>query len=175
MSDNELEPAVREFEPGEDKLIAENVGVKTPREIALMLNADPKDVLRRASELLDQVDVLTISQQRQKLVMNLNLIAKDSLDAAKLTVDEYKAGLYNSAISAIEKIMKQMDRLKDEDDAQIEVLNRARIRELLRLVDKVIALGCVDIAHEYGIPEEALLGVFQARIVPAAAELENGA
>lgn len=169
-----LSEATSLFEDSHDKIISKYVGEKTPRQIAAMLgpDVDPKDVLRRATELLDEVDVLTIAQQRQKMIQTLQRISRKAMETADSTVDEYVAGLMNTSITAISRTMDQLDRMKQEDAAAIETLNKARIRELMKLVETVIVAMVMEVSDRYDIPNSELMEIAQEKFVPAAEKLE---
>ena len=54
-----------------DSVIQRWIGVKTPREIADMTGMEPFEVVRRAHQILDEVDVLTLRQQQVQFLQNL--------------------------------------------------------------------------------------------------------
>src|SRR5690625_7746741 len=66
-----------------DALIWKHAGVRPVREIAEMAGVRPDEVLRRKNELLEEVDVLTIQQKRQKLLIELDGIARDARKRAE--------------------------------------------------------------------------------------------
>lgn len=148
------------------------VGRKPLRVIAEELSLKPEEVLAVKREMLDSVDVLTIDQQRQQLMIEMRMVAQDSRRAAELTIDEYKAGLYNSAIAADKELLKQLAAMERKDSSAVEKLNEMRVRELLRLMDQVVRLGVVEIATKHGLDEHKILEVFQNRLVDAARELD---
>lgn len=148
------------------------VGIRTPRQIAEHLGWDSKDVMRRSRELLDEVDVLTIHQKKQKLLIDLQRISTEAEEAAATTVDEYKAGLYNSAVAAQKEVLKQLAALEKQDNEKIERLNALRIRELLNLMDRVVVGGCAALAERHGLSEEELMAEFRGRLVDEAQKME---
>lgn len=157
-----------------DKYIQLYVGIKSPREIAEMAGSDTHDVIRRAEEMKDEVDALTIEAQISFTMRSLNEIAADAKrDAATALDNRDRAGLYSAAISAHAQSLKQLAALKKENDGAVAELNRKRVQELLRLFDLVIEKGVTDLAEEHGLDKTELLTVFQGHIVGAARELDR--
>ena len=82
----------------EDRLW-ELVGTRTPKQIADELGLPPAEVVRRTREMLESVDVLTIEQQRQKLMIDVGRIARKAEEAFDNSLDERnKSGLLNSFV-----------------------------------------------------------------------------
>lgn len=148
------------------------VGRKPLRVIAEELNMKPEDVLAVKREMLDSVDVLSIDQQRQQLMIEIRMVAQDARQAAERTIDEYKAGLYNSAIAADKELLKQLAAIERKDSSAVERLNEMRVRELLRLMDRVVTLSVSEIAAKHDLDAHELTEVFQNRLVEAAQELD---
>lgn len=157
-----------------DSYIARYVGLKTPREIAELSGATVQDVIRRAEEMKDEADALTIEAQISFTLRSLNEIAADAKTDAKNSLDNRdKAGLYSAAVSAHAQSLKQLASLKKENDGAVAELNRKRVQELLRLFDLVIEKGVADLADEHDLDKMELLTIFQRHIVGAARELER--
>lgn len=157
-----------------DKYIARYVGIRSPREIAELSGTTARDVIRRAEEMKDEVDALSIEAQISFTLRSLNEIAADAkTDAANSTDNRDKAGLYSAAVSAHAQSLKQLAALKKENDGAVAELNRKRVQELLRLFDLVIEKGVTDLAEEHGLDKTELLTVFQGHIVGAARELDR--
>lgn len=155
-----------------DKLVMKHVGKKSAREIAELTGMDENWVLRRKNELLEEIDVLTHDQLVQKILIELREVAEKANDLAKSSLDEFKAGLFNSAIAANKEVLKQVTALRNSGGSDVERLNRLRMLELLRLLDNVVNSGAKDAAAEFQIDETRLLEIFRARIVPEAAAVE---
>lgn len=157
-----------------DSYIARYVGLKTPREIAELSGTSVQDVIRRAEEMKDEADALTIEAQISFTLRSLNEIAADAKTDAKNSLDNRdKAGLYSAAVSAHAQSLKQLASLKKENDGAVAELNRKRVQELLRLFDLVVERGVADLAEEHGLDKMELLSIFQGHIVGAARELER--
>lgn len=157
-----------------DSYISRYIGIKTPREIAELAGSNANDVIRRAEEMKDSADALTIEAQIYFAMRSLNEIAADAKTDASQAVDNRdKAGLYSAAVSAITQSLKQLNVLKKENDGAVAELNRKRVQELLRLFDLVIEKGVADLAVEHNLDKTELLTVFQGHIVGAARELER--
>lgn len=155
-----------------DNLIWRYIGQKTVREISELTGLKPEEVLRRKNELLDSVDALSIDEKRQRLLIELDGMARDARDRAKDASDEFYAGTVNAATGAIKTMLAELARMQKQDSGKIEALNQLRIRELLRLVDATVARSVREIAATHDLDETELMEVFQGHLVEAARELE---
>lgn len=156
-----------------DKAIWKSIGIKSVRTIADETGLKPEEVLRRKNELLDEVDVLSIQQKRQRLLIELDGMARDSRDRAANTVDEFYSGMLNSSVAAIKTMLTELARMERQDSGKIEALNNLRIRELLRLIDVTVARAVTEIANTHDLEEAELMEVFQGHLVEAAREVEE--
>ena len=156
-----------------DKAIWKSIGIKSVRQIADETGLKPEEVLRRKNELLDEVDVLSIQQKRQRLLIELDGMARDSRDRAANTVDEFYSGMLNSSVAAIKTMLTELARMERQDSGKIEALNNLRIRELLRLIDVTVARAVTEIANTHDLEEAELMEVFQGHLVEAAREVEE--
>lgn len=157
-----------------DTLIWRHIGVRTVREIAEIAGLRPEEVLRRKNELLDGVDVLSIEQKRQRLLIELDGMARDARDRAQGASDEFYAGTVNAASGAIKTMLAELARMQKQDSGKIEALNQLRVRELLKLVDFTVARSVREIASTHDLDETELMEIFQGHLVEAARELEQG-
>lgn len=155
-----------------DKAIWKSIGVKSVRQIANDTGLKPEEVLRRKNELLDEVDVLSIQQKRQRLLIELDGMARDARKRAEGVIDEYAAGLWNAATSAVKTMLTELARMERQDSGKIEALNNLRIRELLRLIDVTVARAITEIANTHDLEEAELMEVFQGHLVEAARGIE---
>lgn len=155
-----------------DKLLWRYIGVRSVREIAELAGVAPEVVLRRKAELLDEVDVLSIAERRQRVVVELDGMARDARERALGASDEYMSGLLNSSVSALKAMLAELARLEKQDLGAVEELNRLRVRELLSLVDEVVVESVRVISAEHGIPESVLMEVFQERLLSVARDRE---
>lgn len=158
-----------------DKYIARYVGIRSPREIAELSGTTARDVIRRAEEMKDEVDALSIEAQISFTLRSLNEIAADAkTDAANSTDNRDKAGLYSAAVSAHAQSLKQLAALKKENDGAVAVLNELRMREILRLYDVVIEQGSRNLAKAHGLEVEEVKDFYLNSIVLAAKTMEVG-
>lgn len=154
------------------EIIWRNIGLKSVRDIAEMTGLKPEEVLRRKNELLDSVDVLTVQQKRQRLLIELDGMARESRERAQRASDEFFAGTINASTGAIKTYLQELARMEKADSGKIEALNNLRIRELLRLIDVTVARAVTEIAATHNLEEVELMEVFQGHLVEAARELE---
>lgn len=89
------------------------------------------------------------------------------------TDERNKAGLLNSALSGIDKALKELGRVSKAEQDRIDTLNGLRVRELLRLIDTTVARTLEEIADIHGLDEEELLGIFQKFLRPVADEMDR--
>lgn len=162
-----------EIDPRVAKIVWRGLGVKSLKAIADETGLSRDQVIRIRTELLDGVDVLTESQARTKLLVELESMVYEARDRAKTTDDEYYAGMNNAAVSAIKAIQAERQRMSKENKDKIDQLNQMRVRELLRLIDTSVASTLHEIADTHDLDEKELFKVFQSHLKPAAAILEG--
>lgn len=155
-----------------DRLIYRYIGIETPKRIAERAGVDVKVVLNRTSELFNEIDVLTTSQQRVKLIAELQEIAHEARLAADSTSDEFKAGMINSAVNAIGSVLKQVEAVEKRDQDKVDQLNLLRVKELVALMNAVVNSGAREVAARYGLDEKEVLGIFRDLLVTEAERLE---
>lgn len=151
-----------------DKLIWKHAGLKPVREIAELAGIRPEEVLRRKNELLEEVDVLTIQQKRQRLMIELDGMARDARDRAEGISSEFYAGTINAATGAIKTLLGELNRLEKQDTTRLESLNQKRIAELVSLVREVVDISVLEIAEQHDLDQEELYAVFNQRMIEAA-------
>ena len=140
----------------EDRLW-ELVGTRTPKQIADELGLPPAEVVRRTREMLGSVDVLTIEQQRQKLMIDVGRIARKAEEAFDNVYDERnKSGLLNSAVNAQKEVLRQLEKMETRNAGAVDALNRMRVAELVRLVETAV----VDTLAELVPDREDAMDVF---------------
>ena len=140
----------------EDRLW-ELVGTRTPKQIADELGLPPAEVVRRTREMLESVDVLTIEQQRQKLMIDVGRIARKAEEAFDNSLDERnKSGLLNSAVNAQKEVLRQLEKIEVRNADAVDALNRMRVAELVRLVETAV----VDTLAELVPDREDAMDVF---------------
>lgn len=153
-----------------DEVIWKYAGLKPVREIADLVGIKPEEVLRRKNQLLEEVDVLTIQQKRQRLLIELDGMARESRERAKGTLDEYYAGMLNSSIAAVKVVMVELARAEKADTEGVERLNQMRVRELLSLVDSAVVTSVRQIAETHDLDEAEIMSVFQDNLLKTAQE-----
>lgn len=155
-----------------DRIIGRYIGRRSIKEIADMAGMRPEEVLNRKTEIINNVDVLTVQEKRARIMYELDELAAEARDRAKRASDEFLSGMLNSSVSAMKVILAELARAEKADKGAVEQLNQMRIRELLRLVDAVMVSGVREISERYDIDEAELMSVFQDRLVEEARVLE---
>lgn len=150
------------------KLIWRHMGVRSAREIAELTGVPPETVLRVKRELLEEVDVLSIDEKRQRIVVELDEMARDARDRAQGMSDEFYSSSIQAATGAMKVVLAELKRIGDQDNSKIEALNQKRIQELVNLVNETVVAGVAEIAATHGLNEDELLGVFNAKLIEAA-------
>lgn len=161
-----------EFDERIDAVIWKGVGVKPVRQIAEELGISPEKVLKRKRELLEGVDVLSIQEKRQKLLVELEGLAQDARKRAGSMPSEFYAGTVNASVSAIKVMLVELGRAEKADSSAVEKLNDMRLRELMRLVDTTVSATLRQIAETYDLDEPDLISMFQSNLRPAAEAMD---
>lgn len=157
-----------------DGIISRNIGIKTPREIAELAGVTAHEVIRRAEELKDEHDAITLESKIHFLLVRLDQIAVEAQEAAsKAPTARDASGLYTAATGAITQSLKQLAALKKENDGAVAELNRKRLTAILHMFDIIVSRGVGEISEKYGIQEGELLELFRGHISTAAAEVEG--
>lgn len=161
-----------------DAEIMSRVGRESTVEIAKRLGLTPHDVKRRITELLDSIDVLTIQQQRSRLMIQLNEISSQAIariqEIGSAIEDREYAAVLNASTNAIKVSLAELARMEKADDSKVEALNSLRVRELLRLVSRVVDVSVAEASARYDVDQEELMAIFQGNLVSCAAEMEAG-
>lgn len=158
------------IDPRIERILWRGLGVKPLKQIAEETGLTRDQIIRVREELLSSVDDLTVMQKRQKLIMSLeemSQVARDDYDNAPF---EFKAGILNSAISAISKIQAELSRMSKADQSRVDELNQKRIRELVNLIREVVDTSVTEVAESHGLPEDELFEVFNRNLEVAAAK-----
>ena len=124
-----------EIDPRIESIVWRGLGIKSVRQIAEETGLNPDQIFAIKRELMEAVDVLTISERRQKLLVMMESMAHDALERAKGASDEFAAGLMNAARGAMKDSIAELARMAKADDGKIEALNAMRVRELMRLIE----------------------------------------
>ena len=149
------EVATRKWDERMDDRLWKLVGTKTPAQIAKEFGVPASEVARRIRELLDSIDVLTIAQQRQKILIDVGRIARKAEAAFDEAIDERnKSGLLNSAMNAIKESLRQLAAMENRSSGEVDRLNELRVRELVRLVETAVADTVAELLP--GRTEEAM-------------------
>lgn len=157
-----------------ERIVWSGLGVKSARQISEEAGIPPDEVLRIKRELLDSVDVLTIAEKRQKLVVELQKLADDARARSERISDEFFAGTVNASVGAMKTVLTELARMDKADQSKIESLNMLRVRELLLLMKETIEAGVVEIAEAYQIDEDELFEIFNAKLQAAASKRDAG-
>ena len=156
-----------------DRLIMKHVGVKPVSYIAKLTGMKPEEVLRRKAQLLEEIDVLSVQQKRQKLLINLEEIAQDAMEKSKTINSEFFAGTLNAAVSAQKVILQEMARIEKNASGEVERLNSLRLKEILRLIDATVVSSVREIAAKHDLDESEMMAVFQEKLTEEARELDE--
>lgn len=157
-----------------DKAIQQHITVKTPSQIARMVGVTPEEVIRRAGEMKEEVDALTIQQNIYFLTTRLNQIAVQAQEDAQSAMNaKDKGGLYSAAVGAIRESLKQLNLVEKRNDEAVDALNHKRMLEILRLFDVVVSRGVKELVATHGLDEDETLAVFQNKIVESAREIDG--
>lgn len=151
-----------------DEIIWRHGDIKSPRQIAQMTGLKPEAVLKRKKELLEEVDDLTIAQTRQRVIIDLQSIARKTQEDYDAAPFEFKSGLMNSAVAAMKVVLQEMNRLEKADNTKIEKLNQMRVRELVNLVREVVDVSVTEIAQKHGLDDQELFETFNRHMIDAA-------
>lgn len=162
-----------EIDPRLEKIVWRSLGVKSVRQIAEETGLNPEQIFAVKREMLDAVDVLTVQEKKQKLLMTLEEIAqrtqKDYADAPF----EFKSGLANSAISSMKTMIVELNRVSKGDQEAVDTLNALRVRELFSLMQEVVEVSVRQVASQHGLDEEELFDVFNGNLAKAAKKREE--
>lgn len=141
---------------------------KTVRQMAEETGLKPEEVLRKKSEVLEGVDVLTIQEKRALFMMELSDMSREVRERASRTVDEYFAGMINASTANIKLMLGELTRMEKADSGKVEALNQKRVAELVSLMREVIDISVVEIAASHTLDEQELYEVFNRRMREAA-------
>ena len=132
-----------------------------------------EEVLARKHQLLDEVDVLSIDDARMVLMVKAQEILNDALKRSKNVQDERNyAPILTAATGSLKIVMGQLDKAEKADRTNIDTLNLARIRELLRLADRVMLRSTKYFAENPGLTEDEMNDYVQALLTEEAAAME---
>lgn len=177
---NEVKPekSVKPWEVGDvdentRRAIWSGLGRKSVRELSEDTGLAPEQVHAVRRVLFEEIDVLTVDEQRMKLMIAMNeMIDLATRRARESTDPRNHAGLINAATGAIEKTLKQVKALENENRGALADLNRKRVNELLRLLDATVVAGVKEIAEEHGLDQGDLLEVFNRHLTQEALSLD---
>ena len=179
MSSTEIEvtsPEEGEWTEEVDRMLLRKVGVQSTAEIAKELGIGPLEVRKRVNELLEDIDVLTVQQERTRLLIELRSLvnrATERLDSIGTGLSDREfAQVLNSTSQTIRVHLQELDKMESKDDEALKELNRKRVQELLRLMDRVVGASVQEVAETHDLDETELLEVFSSRLVEEAAEMD---
>jgi len=141
---------------------------KTVRQMAEETGLKPQDVLKKKTEILEGVDVLTIQEKRALFMMELSDMSREVRERAGRTVDEYYAGMINASTGNIKLMLSELSRMEKADSAKVDSLNQKRVAELVSLIREVIDVSVVEIAARHSLDEQDLFEIFNRRMGEAA-------
>lgn len=141
---------------------------KTVRQMAEETGLKPEEVLRKKTEVLEGVDVLTIQEKRALFMMELSDMSREVRERATNAKDEFYAGMINASTANIKLMFGELTRMEKADTGKVEALNQKRVAELVSLMREVIDVSVVEIAAKYSLDEQDLFDVFNRRMAEAA-------
>ena len=158
-----------------DRLIRKGLmSSKTVRQMAEETSLTPAEVLRKKSEVLEGVDVLTIQEKRALFMMELSDMSREVRERASKSKDEFYAGMINASTANIKLMLGELARMEKADSSKIEALNQKRVAELVSLMREVIDISVVEVAAKYKLEESELFEVFNRRMREAAEKRDLG-
>ena len=163
---------IEEYDPRIERIIWKGLGTKTVRQMAEETGLSPEKIHAIKREMLSAVDVLTIQEKRQKLLIDLEDIADNVRSDYDSAPFEFKAGLMNSAVSAMKTILVELNRTAKGEQEAIDRLNALRVKELVNLVREAVDTSVPEISEKYNIPEDDLFDIFNANLGKAAMKRE---
>lgn len=161
-----------ELDERTQRIIWRGLGTKSAKQIASETGLEPEQILRLKNEMLEEVDILTVTQRRQKVLVNLETLANEAHESASTALPEFKAGLLNTAVAAQKELVRQLAVLQAEDNTKVDALNELRMRELLRLVDEAVLLSVKELAVRHELDEDDMMAVFSENLKRAAERRE---
>lgn len=157
-----------EIDPRIERQVWKALGIKPLKQIAEETGLTRDQIIRIREELLTSVDDLTVMQKRQKLIISLEEMSQAARDDYDNAPFEFKAGILNSAISAIAKVQSELARMAKSDQSRVDELNQKRIRELVSLIREVVDTSVSEVSEAHDLPEDELFEVFNRNLEAAA-------
>lgn len=155
------------------RVIWKGIGNKSSREMAAETGLTLEQVQRVKVSLIDEVDDLTIAQMRAKMLSDLQEFARSARESFEDAEERNKAGLLNSAISALDKVMRELNRVDKGEQERITKLNQKRISAIVRLMQATVESGARKLAEEYQMDEQTVFDIFNLALREATEELEE--
>ena len=157
-----------EVDPRIQRKIWKLLGRRSAREIASEVGLPPEEVLRIKREMLDEVDILSVTETKRKLLSDLQDISQRLQDDYDASPWEFKSGIANSSIAAMKTVLGSLkDTSKGEQEA-VDRLNALRVRELLSLMQEVVERGVKETVDRFDLDEDEVFGIFNVALAEAA-------
>lgn len=156
------------IDPRVERQVWKALGIKPLKQIAEETGLTRDQIIRIREELLTSVDDLTVMQKRQKLIISLEEMSQAAREDYDNAPFEFKAGVLNSAISAIKAVQSELNRMSKADQSRVDELNQKRIRELVSLIREVVDTSVSEVSEVHGLPEDELFEVFNRNLEAAA-------
>ena len=172
MSDLAI-PEDEEVDERIEKVIWKNLGRKSARQIADEAGVSPEVVLRVKRELLESVDVLTIQEKRQKLLVDLQDMAQRAQDDYDKAPFEFKSGLLNSATASIKAVLVELNRADKADQSKVDALNELRKREIVQMYIEVVNTAVTEACERFDLDESEVFDIFNRQLVSAASKRDT--
>src|SRR5699024_4379289 len=118
-------------------MLLRKVGVQSTAEIAKELGIGPLEVRKRVNELLEDIDVLTVQQERTRLLIELRSLvnrATERLDSIGTGLSDREfAQVLNSTAQTIRVHLQELDKMESKDDEALKELNRNGFKNFFAL------------------------------------------
>lgn len=155
------------------RIIWKGLGSKSTREMASETGLTIEQVQRVKVSLIDEVDILTVAQMRVKILSDFQEFARIAREDYDNVEERNKAGLLNSATSALDKALKEINRVNKGEQEQINKLNQKRISALVQLMQNTVELGVAKLAEEYQMDEQRVFDIFNLALREATEQLQE--
>lgn len=143
---------------------------RTVRQMAEETGLKPEEVLRKKTEVLEGVDVLTIQEKRALFMMELSDMVREARERAAGATDEFYSGMVNSSVTALKTLLAEAARMEKSDTTKVDQLNRKRVAELVGLVQEVVDESVKEISQKYALDEQDMYEVFNRRMMESASK-----
>lgn len=155
------------------KIVWKGLGAKSVRQMSEETGLSPEQIFAVKRELLESVDVLTIQEKRQKLLVDLQDMAQRAQDDYDKAPFEFKSGLLNSATTSIKAILVELNRADKADQSKVDALNELRKREIVQMYIEVVNTAVTEVCERFDLDESEVFDIFNRQLVAAASKRDT--